>query len=84
MILPLIVIAVAAAFAGGSTPEPCPAEVLNCDSGTRATGGAVARPAGPSEHHNAGPGGGQVSQPSKPNHGPKGKPHGKPGKGGAK
>lgn len=74
----------------GSVPVPCDPQRLNCDNGTRATGGAVSRPApatkpgGPSESNNPGKpsGGGQVG--SKPGHGHGDKNHGHsgpPGKG---
>lgn len=54
--------------------KPCDPERLNCDNGTRSTGGAVSRPAakptGPSESNNPGrpASGGQVGSPGKGGH----------------
>jgi len=78
MILPLILIAAAAAFAGGTAPI-CDPERLNCDNGTRSTGGSISRP---SVSNNPGglSGGGQVSpgkSPGKGGHKGHGKSKGK-------
>ena len=74
MIVPLILIAVAAAFAGGTAPI-CDPERLNCDNGTRGGGMAQAAKAAPGISNNPGglTGGGQVGSPGK-----------SPGKGGHK
>lgn len=88
----LLVLASALILAACGTYKPCDPDKLNCDNGTRATGGAVTRsinaPAkGPSESNNPGKPstGGQVgpSKPGKPGHGHGDKNHshnGPPGK----
>ena len=65
---------IAGFLASCAIPMPCDPERLNCDNGTRATGGAVSKPAtapaakGPSESNNPGKpaSGGQVGTPGKP------------------